>query len=59
MPWWLRRGAGGGTKSLGLVTRRSIPNRFDSHVQGGEVDIKKRRICSIILIQFVHILGEE
>ena len=49
---WLRRGVGSGARGLGFVTRRFIPKRFDSHVQGGEVEVKERRVCLIILLQF-------
>ena len=45
---WLRRGVGRGTRSLGFVTRRSIPNQFDSHVQGEEFEVKERWVRSII-----------
>ena len=37
---WLRRGVGGGTRCLGFVVRRSIMNRFDTHVQEGEVEVE-------------------
>ena len=37
---WLRRGVGGGMRCLGFVARRSITNRFDAHVQGGEIEVK-------------------
>ena len=56
---WLRRGVGSGTRGLGYVTRRSIPNWFDSHVQGGEVEVKERRVASRILLQFDYILSKE
>ena len=51
--WWYRGCKGGGVveercsgwdESM-FVNRRSIQNRFDSHVQGGEIEVKKRRIC--------------
>ena len=42
-----------------MVTWRSIPNLFNSHNEGGEVEVKKRWICVIFLFQFDHIMGEE
>ena len=55
----MRRGVGSGARGLGFVTRRFIPKRFDSHVQGGEVEVKERRVCLIILLQFDYILRKE
>ena len=53
---WVCREAGGVFEA---VARRSVPNRFDSYIQRQETEIEKRRICSVILLQFVHILGKE
>ena len=46
-------------KDEGVVTWRSIPNRFNSHIQGWEVEVEKRRIFLIIRFQFDYILGQE
>ena len=41
------------------LSRCFIADRFDSHVQGREVDIKQIWIRSVILLQFEHVPGEK
>ena len=46
----LRRDAGWKTLVCGFGIRSSVPNRFNSYIHRGEVEIVKRRVRSIILL---------
>ena len=55
----LKRNAKGRTRRFGLDTGRSVLNWFNPYIHRGEVQVKKRRVQSVVLLQLVHILGKE
>ena len=42
-----------------LLLRCFITHQFSSHVHGGEVDIEKGWVCSVVTLQLVHILKDK